>query len=224
MRLALARAADHPISRAAAEAGWTPVEYPLTRIAATGAPPPQPLGDYRAVVLLSPGAAWALRPWLDQGSNPVLLVQGRGTLDALGDIQADVRTATAPSAEGIWDLLRREFPEGGSFLLARAERSRGFLEEASAGTPWRLWPWITHREEAVDPLPPLPEVDAVLALSPLQAELLAPLSADLLRFGWGGRTLFGFRKSGLEPTATCEPRLDALVAMLRQHLPAKVQP
>ncbi len=221
MRLALARSADHPISRAVAEAGWKPVEYPLTRTIASGAPPPQPLPAYGAVLILSPGAAWALRPWIEPGTRPVLLVQGQGTLDALGEVEADLRPAATPTAEGIWERLQRDFPDGGSFLLARAERSRGYLEEVSAGTPWKLWPWITHREEPVDPLPPFPAVDGVLALSPLQAELLAPLSTRLLRFGWGERSAFGYRKGGIEPTATCEPRLEALVGMLRQHLHEK---
>lgn len=204
------------------EAGWEPVDFPLTRIVSNGAPPPQPLSSYHGVVLLSPGAAWALRPWLEAGTTTVFLVQGQGTLEALGDTTIETRLAPTPTAEGIWELLQREFPEGGSFLLARAERSRGYLEEVSAGTAWKLWPWITHHEQAVEPLPELPRVDAVLALSPMQAELLGPLSKELLRFGWGDRTVFGFRKAGVEPTATCEPRLEALTNLLREHLHSKV--
>ncbi|MBI4911569.1 MAG: hypothetical protein HY823_02425 [Acidobacteria bacterium] len=220
-RLALARPAEHPISQAVAAAGWEPVDFPLTRIAASGAPPPQPLDRYSAVILLSPGGAWAARPWLEAPGQPLLLVQGPGTLEALGTPTARTRMPDLPSAEGIWALLQRDFPEGGSFLLARAERSRGYLEDVSAGTPWKLWPWITHREEAVNPLPALPRVEAVLALSPMQAELLAPLSEGVLRFCWGERSVFGFRKAGLEPTATCEPRLEALGALLREHFPAE---
>lgn len=200
------------------EAGWEPVDFPLTRIVSNGAPPPQPLSSYRAVVLLSPGAAWALRSWLEPGASTLFLVQGQGTREALGEVSGEARMASTATAEGIWELLQRDFPEGGSFLLARAERSRGYLEEVSAGTKWKLWPWITHHEQAVDPLPELPQVDAVLALSPMQAELLGPLSRDLLRFGWGERTVYGFRKAGLEPTATCEPRLEALTRILREHL------
>jgi uroporphyrinogen-III synthase len=205
------------------EAGWEPIDFPLTRIVANGAPPPQPLGAYRGVVLLSPGAAWAVQPWLEPGVSTLFLVQGQGTLESLGEVAGEARLAPEPTAEGIWELLRRDFPEGGSFLLARAERSRGYLEEVSAGTPWKLWPWVTHHEEAVDPLPPMPKVDAVLALSPMQAELLAPLSRNLLRFGWGDRTVFGFRNAGLEPTGACEPKLDALTRLLREHLPSKVR-
>ena len=206
---------------AARKAGWEPVDFPLTRIVSNGAPPPQPLSTYQGVVLPSPGAAWAVRPWLEPGA--MLLVQGQGTLDALGEAASAIKMAPTPTAEGIWELLQREFPAGGNFLLARAERSRGYLEDVSTGSPWKLWPWVTHHEEAVDPLPTLPAVDAVLALSPMQAELLGRLSANLLRFGWGERTTFGYRKAGLEPTAICEPKLEALTSLLRQHLPSKAR-
>jgi uroporphyrinogen-III synthase len=221
LRIALARPGAHPISRAIQEAGWEPVDFPLTRIVSNGAPPPQPLNSYRGVVLLSPGSAWALRPWLEPGTSTVLLAQGQGTLEALGETRLETRLAATPTAEGIWELLQRDFPDGGSFLLARAERSRGYLEEVSSGTLWKLWPWITHHEQPMDPLPKLPPVDAVLALSPMQAELLGPMSQHLLRFGWGERTVFGFRKAGMEPTATCEPRLEALTSLLREHLHSK---
>lgn len=227
MRIALARPGSHPISQAVREAGWEPVDFPLTRIVANGAPPPRSLGTYQGIILLSPGAAWAVRPWLEGSAQPgtstVFLVQGQGTLEALGEVSGEARMAPTPSAEGIWELLKQDFPKGGCFLLARAERSRGYLEDVSAGTPWKLWPWVTHHEEAAVPLPSLPKVDAVLALSPMQAELLGPLSGSLLRFGWGDRTVFGFRKAGLEPTATCEPRLEALTSLLRLHLPKKVR-
>jgi uroporphyrinogen-III synthase len=227
LKVALARPGDHPLSRAVREAGWEPVHFPVTRIVPVGAPPPQPLSAYAAVILPSPSAARALLPWLGSGPAPLLLAQGQGTLEALGGLEgipARVRCAPVPTAEGIWDSLQADFPEGGSFLLARAERSRGYLEQVSQGTPWRVWPWITHREEPAEPLPPLPAVDAVLALSPLQAEILAPMGGALLRFGWGDRTLFGFRRFGMEPTATCEPRLESLKAMLREHLQPKVTP
>ncbi len=206
------------------EAGWEPVHYPLTRIVPAGTPPPQDLAAYTAIILPSPSAAWALHPWLGPRDAPAVLVQGQGTLDALGGGVADVRCAPVPTAEGIWDLLQQDFPSGGNFLLARAERSRGFLEDTAQGTPWRIWPWITHREEPSEDLPPLPRVDAVLALSPLQAELLGPLSGGVLRFGWGERTVFGFEKGGTEATATCEPRIEALKAMLRDHLSPEARP
>lgn len=224
MRLALARPGDHPLSRAVKEAGWEPVYFPLTRIVPLGAPPPQALSFYSAIILPSPNAAWSLRPWLDQGDSAVVLAQGQGTLDALEGTVTEARCAPVPSAEGIWDLLQSDFPEGGNFLLARAERSRGYLEEMAQGTPWRIWPWITHREEPAVPLPPLPRVDAVLALSPLQAEILGSISQDVLRFGWGERTNFGFRKAGTEASATCEPRIEALKALLRDHLSPKAHP
>jgi uroporphyrinogen-III synthase len=205
------------------DAGWEPVYFPLTRIVPLGAPPPQELSFYSAIILPSPNAAWSLRPWLGQGEPPIVLAQGQGTLEALEGEVAAARCAPVPTAEGIWDLLQQDFPEGGNFLLARAERSRGYLEEMAKGTPWRVWPWITHREEPAVPLPDLPQVDAVLALSPLQAEILGPLSGHLLRFGWGERTLYGFRKAGTEATATCEPRIEALKALLRQYLSSKVR-
>jgi len=203
------------------------VYFPFTRIVPLGTPPPQALSAYSAVLLPSPNAAWALRPWLDPHQAPVLVAQGQGTLNALASLEvpADrLRCSPVPTAEGIWELLRTEFPEGGSFLLARGERSRGFLEEAAQGTPWRVWPWVTHREQPADPPPPLPKVDGVLALSPLQAEILGRLAHRLLRFGWGERTAFGFQSAGAEATATCEPRIEALTAMLREHLTPKVRP
>jgi uroporphyrinogen-III synthase len=206
------------------EAGWEPVYFPLTRIVPLGAPPPQALPFYSAIILPSPSAAWALRPWLSHGDAPVVLAQGQGTLDALEGGAAEARCAPVPTAEGIWDLLQQDFPKGGNFLLARAERSRGYLEEMANGTAWRVWPWITHREEPADPLPALPAVDAVLALSPLQAEVLGSLSGNLLRFGWGERTVYGFRKAGVEATATCEPRIEALKTLLREQLCLKVRP
>jgi uroporphyrinogen-III synthase len=208
------------------EAGWEPVYFPLTRIVPLGAPPPQALSSYTAIILPSPNAAWALRPWLGPGDALVLLAQGQGTLEAIKGLEtfeAEVRCAPVPTAEGIWELLQQEFPDGGGFLLARAERSRGYLEETAQDTRWRIWPWITHREEPADPLPALPPVDGVLALSPLQAEVLGPLSRGMLRFGWGERTVFGFRKAGTEATATCEPRIEALKTLLRDHLPTKAR-
>ena len=70
-------------------------------------------------------------------------------------------------------------------MLARGERSREYLEVAAKDSAWCIHPWITHREAPRVPFPPLPEVDGVLAMSPLQAELLAPLAKNLKRFAWG---------------------------------------
>jgi uroporphyrinogen-III synthase len=126
--------------------------------------------------------------------------------------------AFSPRAEGLWELLRTRFPQGGRFLLVRGERSRGFLEQAAAGTPWRIEPWITHREVPDDPPPSLDGLDAVLALSPLQAELLAGAPAALRRYAWGARTAEAFAASGRPADGTVEPDADALVAFLRTEL------
>ena len=120
------------------------------------------------------------------------LVTGEATGRALAG--HEVLVSSEPKAEGLWETLRHHFPEGGDFLLVRGERSRGFLEEAAQGTAWRLHPWITHEEAPMNPVPPRPEVDAVLALSPLQAEVLAPLTGDILRFAWGERTAAAFEE------------------------------
>jgi uroporphyrinogen-III synthase len=131
-----------------------------------------------------------------------------------------VLVSTTPQAEGLFDLLRERFPQGGTFLLARAERSREHLEQAAAGTPWRLLPWITHREAPLDPPPAMPALDAVLALSPLQAELLGPRSAHLLRFAWGQRTQQAFLQAGYPVDGWCEPEASSLQRLLypRQDL------
>jgi uroporphyrinogen-III synthase len=125
-----------------------------------------------------------------------------------------VRVSAEPRAEGLWALLRTQFPAGGEFLVARGERSRQFLEEVAAGSPWHLHPWITHRERPLDPPPALPELDAVLALSPLQAELLGPRSAGMLRFAWGRRTGRAFQKAGYPVQGCCAPEAAALQRML----------
>jgi len=66
----------------------------------------------------------------------------------------------------------------------------------------------------MNPLPALPPLEAVLALSPLQAELLGSPAAELLRFAWGERTARAFVASGFPPHGTCEPRCEALGRML----------
>ena len=211
-RLGLARALNDALSQAVLAAGWEPVPLFLTAMEATRAEPPVP--DPDAVIVLSPAAArLALLP-----PGPPCLAQGEATARALAG--RTVLVSATPRAEGLFDLLRETFPQGGTFLLARAERSREHLEQAAAGTPWRLLPWITHREAPLDPPPALPALDAVLALSPLQAELLGPRSAHLLRFAWGQRTQRAFLQAGYPVDGWCEPEASSLQRLLstRQDL------
>jgi uroporphyrinogen-III synthase len=205
-RLGLARALDDALCRSVRVAGWEPVPLFLTVMEATLAEPP--VADPDAVIVLSPAAArLALLP-------PVVpcLAQGEATARALTGRQ--VLVSATPRAEGLFDLLRESFPQGGTFLLARAERSRQHLEQAAAGTPWRLLPWITHREGPIEPPPAMPALDAVLALSPLQAELLGPRSGHLLRFAWGQRTQRAFLQAGYPVDGCCEPESSALQRLL----------
>ena len=58
----------------------------------------------------------------------------------------------------------------------------------------------------------------MLALSPLQAEILAPLSKDLLRFAWGPRTADAFMLARRPAHGTCEPKPEALTPLLREYL------
>jgi hypothetical protein len=146
------------------------------------------------------------------------LVQGVGTADALGREDLDVQLPAEARAEALWELLQVRFCEGGDFVLARGERSREFLEVAAKGTPWHIHPWVTHREVSRDPFPPFPEVDGVLALSPLQAEILAPLAGNVVRFAWGEATAEAFARCGAHAHAQCEPKPSLLWAMLAQHL------
>jgi uroporphyrinogen-III synthase len=204
-RLGLARALDDALSLVVRAAGWEPVPLFLTAMEATLAPPP---GAADAVVVLSPAAArLALLP-----PGIPCLAQGEATARALAG--REVLVSASPRAEGLFDLLRERFPRGGTFLLARAERSRQHLEAAAAGTPWRLLPWITHREAPLDPPPAMPALDAVLALSPLQAELLGPRSDRLLRLAWGRRTGQAFLKAGYPVDGSCEPEASALQRLL----------
>lgn len=209
-RLGLARGLEDALCRAVAAAGWQPVPVFLSRMEATRAVPP--MAHPEAVLLLSPSAArFALLP-----PGVPCLVQGEATGAALAATGAGrtAQVSAEPRAEGLWALLRARFPEGGDFLLARGERSRQYLETVAAGSPWRLHPWITHRERPLDPSPALPELEAVLALSPLQAELLGPRSAGMLRFGWGERTGRAFRKAGYPVQGCCAPEAAALQRML----------
>jgi len=221
-RLALARPAQHPLSDTVRQAGWQPVPYSFTRLQPSSLPPPRPFSSIAAILLLSPSGARVAVSKLPAGT--ICLVQGAGTADALGREDLVVQLPTEARAEALWGLLQERFPDGGDFILARGERSREYLEEAAKGTPWRLHPWVTHREAAREPFPPLPDVVGVLALSPLQAELLAPLSRDLQRFAWGEATAVAFARAGAPAHACCEPKPSLLWAMLAQHLSAQENP
>jgi len=218
-RLALARPAQHPLADVVRRAGWEPVPYLLTNAEPTGFPPPRPWSELAAVLVLSPAGARAVASVLPDGAR--CLVQGAGTAEALGRRDLTVLLPAEARAEALWALLQATFPEGGDFLLVRGERSRGFLESAAQGTAWRLHPWVTHREAAAEPLPPLPLVAAVLALSPLQAELLGPLTLATQRFAWGQGTGEAFARMGAPAHATCPPKPDLLEALLIASLPKK---
>lgn len=208
-RLGLARALDDALCQAVRAAGWEPVPLFLTAMTATLAEPP--LADPDAVIVLSPAAArLALLSLLPPGTP--CLAQGEATARALEG--RTVRVSPTPNAEGLFDLLRATYPQGGSFLLARAERSREHLEGAAAGSLWRLLPWITHREAPIEPPPALPGLDAVLALSPLQAETLGPRSTGLACFAWGQRTQRAFLQAGYPVEGWCEPDASSLQQLL----------
>lgn len=205
-RLGLARAQDDPLCQAVRAAGWEPVPLFVTAMAATHQPPPAAEAD--AAILLSPAAArLALLP-----AGLPCLAQGEATARALSG--RTVWISRTPVGEGLFDLLKERFPEGGTFLLARGERSREFLEQAAAGSPWKIVPWVTHREAPVQPPPAWPELDAVLALSPLQAEVLGGRSQGLLRFAWGERTRDAFVRAGYPVDACCRPDASALQQIL----------
>jgi uroporphyrinogen-III synthase len=127
-------------------------------------------------------------------------------------------------AEALWDLLKLQFPSGGEFMLARGERSREYLEVVAKDSPWHIHPWVTHREAPREPFPPLPEVEGVLAMSPLQAEILAPIAAGIQRFAWGEATAEAFARAGAPAHAQCEPKPTQLWAMLAQHLKKEESP
>ncbi|WP_005034440.1 uroporphyrinogen-III synthase [Holophaga foetida] len=210
-RLALARPGDHPLSECVRAAGWTPVAYSCTTMSPTPEPPPP--GPWDAVLILSPAGARAIRSQLPGGTP--CLVTGAGTAEALKGWDLLPTLPAEPRAEGLWSELQARFPSGGAFLLVRGERSRAFLEAAAEGSPWHLTPWLSHGEIPLDPVPPLPSVEGVLALSPLQAEVLAPLSRDILRFAWGERSAQAFASVGFPATAWCQPSPSALEILLR---------
>ena len=215
-RLALARPVHHPLSDTVRKAGWEAVPYAFTRLQPSILPPPIPLASASAVLLLSPSGARVAASRLPAGT--LCLVQGLGTAEALGREDLEILLPSEARAEALWGLLQERFPDGGGFVLARGERSREYLEEAAKGTAWRIHPWITHREAPREPFPPMPEVEGVLALSPLQAEILAPLSHRLLRFAWGEGTARAFARAGVPVHGHCEPKPSLLWAMLAQYL------
>lgn len=190
--------------------GFEPRPLFVTRMELT--PSTIPEGDFDAAIILSPAAAQAaiVPPRL-----PVL-VTGEATGAAFKDRTCLI--SPIPKAEGLWQLVQERFPAGGHFLLIRGERSRGYLDDVSRGTPWRFTPWITHREMPIDPLPDLKDLDAVLALSPLQAEVLAPIAQDKLRFAWGERSAKAFAEAGFPATAFCPSSKTDLLRMLQKHL------
>ena len=210
IRLGLARSPEEALSRSIRKVGWEPIFWAVTELRPGNTP--APFSSACAAIVLSPAGARAARipaglPCFVTGEATGRAIQGH-----------EVVVSSEPRAEGLWATLRNRFPEGGDFLLIRGERSRGFLEEASQGTPWHLHPWITHQEAPMDPVPARPEVDAVLALSPLQAEVMAPLTQDVLRFAWGERTGQAFEAAGAPAHAVCEPRVEALGRILTLYL------
>jgi len=177
------------------------------------------LSRIKALLILSPSGARVAAATLPKGMT--CLVQGAGTAEALGREDLDVRLPSEARAEALWELLQGRFPEGGEFVLVRGERSREYLEVAARNSAWRIHPWVTHCEAAREPFPLLPEVEGVLALSPTQAEILAPMSKDLQRFAWGEATAEAFARAGAPVHAHCEPKPSLLWAMLAQHLASK---
>jgi uroporphyrinogen-III synthase len=221
-RLALARPAQHPLADTVRKAGWTPVPYAFTALKVSSAPPPIPFEKAKALLLLSPSGARVASRRIPAGAT--CLVQGAGTAEALGREDLTIQLPAEACAESLWELVQSLFPEGGAFILARGERSREYLEMAARGTIWRMHPWITHREAAREPFPPLPAVSGVLAMSPLQAEILAPLTTQVLRFAWGESTRAAFERCGTPAHAHCEPKPSLLWAMLAQHLNKEESP
>jgi len=221
-RLALARPAQHPLADTVRKAGWEPVPYAFTSLKITSNPPPMAFEAASAFVALSPAGAKVAGPVLSTGM--VCLLQGAGTADALGREDLEIHLPAEARAEALWDLLQSQFPAGGDFILARGERSREYLEVAAKGSAWRIHPWITHRETARDPFPALPEVEGVLAMSPLQAEILAPIALGVQRFAWGEATAEAFVQAGAPAHARCEPKPSLLWAMLAQHLKKEESP
>ncbi len=207
-RLGLARNPEDALFAAVAEAGWEPVSCPFTTFERTEEDNPCPTADL--AIVLSPAAARTVT------LDPALpcIATGEATARPLENGSRRVDLPETPDAEGLWKTLQRLRPQGGHILLVRGERSREFLEHVAADSPWRIHPWITHREVATVPFPDLTNLDAVLALGPMQAELLAIRAKALLRFAWGARTADAFARGGTPATDWCEPRPGALKALL----------
>lgn len=212
MRLAISRPEHHPLAQAARDAGWHPVPYFPTHIQTTGNPPPVRVTRATAVLILSPAGAEAAAWWLPEGTT--VLVTGDGTAAALDRPGLEIVAPEQPKAEALWDLLQTRYPEGGEFLLVRGHRSREALEKLASGTPWEIHTWITHAEVVSNPVPPLPPVDAVLALSPVQALALLEVDGGVKRFAWGESAARVFAEAGLPADAVCEPKAEALRALL----------
>lgn len=221
-RLALARPAEHALAEVVRQSGWVPVPFPFVHSQASELPPPRPVAGCLALVVLSPAAGRAVASGLAPGT--LCLVQGGGTADAMGRQDLELLLPPEARAEALWQLLRERFPAGGDFLLARGERSREYLEAAAQGTAWRIHPWITHREGLAEPFPAWPEVEAVLALSPLQAEALAPRSGRVQRFAWGEATAAAFERAGAPAHDHCLPSPGELNAMLARHFKPEESP
>ena len=221
-RLALARPAQHPLADTVRQAGWEPVPYAFTSLKVTSNPRPIPFEEAHAFVALSPAGARTASSALPAGM--VCLLQGAGTAEALGREDLQIHLPDEARAESLWQLLKTRFPEGGDFILARGERSREYLEAVARGTEWRIHPWVTHREAARDPFPPLPEVEGILALSPLQAEILAPVTHGVQRYAWGEATAEAFARAGAPAHAWCEPKPSLLWAMLAKQLNKEESP
>lgn len=215
MRLALSRPEHHPLAQAAREAGWQPVPYFPTHIQTTGNPPPVRVNRATAVLILSPAGAEAAAWWLPEGTT--VLVTGEGTAAALDRPGLEIVAPEQPKAEALWDLLQARYPEGGEFLLVRGHRSREALEKLANDTRWQIHSWITHAEVVSNPIPELPPVDAVLALSPVQALALLEVDGGVKRFAWGDSAAKVFAEAGHPADAVCEPKAEALRALLESR-------
>lgn len=216
-RLLLARPADHPLVEVVRQAGWIPVPCFTTRTVSLNDPPPIPLGHAAAVVILSPAGARAVAAHLLPGMR--ILATGPGTAEPLLGRGLDLRQPEEPRGESLWELLQSCVPGGGDIVAVRAERGRDFLARVCEGSPWRLHPWITHREVPADPLPDLPQAEALLALGPLQAELLGPRAGERLRLAWGVRTAAAFAACGYPAHDSCDPTPASLALMLARSSP-----
>ena len=222
-RLALARPAQHPLADTVLKAGWLPVPYAFTSLKKTGATPPMPLDQAKALLVLSPSGAQVAAAILPAGMT--CLVQGAGTADALGREDLDVHLPSEARAEALWELLQERFPGGGEFVLVRGERSREYLEVATRG--FRLaHPRLGHplrggpgalSTPAGGRGGPGPEPDA--GRNPR-----APDSGDVQRFAWGEAAAEAFARAGAPAHAHCEPKPSLLWAMLAQHLSSQENP